>query len=125
MYLYGLIPIKSIWFVIGIGTIAFFSSFNSVTQISHLTHLSGMAIGYILLKKPIHLQSLWFAIVKKFLELKIQKEEKKTSFKYEIEKDLNSILDKINKEGFDSLTEEEEARLYKNSQSLSYGKKKD
>ena len=125
VYLYGLIPIKSIWFVIGIGTIAFFSSFNNVTQISHLTHLSGMAIGYILLKKPIHLQSLWFAIVKKFLEFKIQKEEKKTSFKYEIEKDLNSILDKINKEGFDSLTEEEEARLYKNSQSLSYGKKKD
>ena len=125
VYLYGIIPIKSIWFVIGIGTIAFFSSFNNVTQISHLTHLSGMAIGYILLKKPIHLQSLWFAIVKKFLEFKIQKEEKKTSFKYEIEKDLNSILDKINKEGFDSLTEEEEARLYKNSQSLSYGKKKD
>jgi len=125
VYLYGIIPIKSIWFVIGIGTIAFFSSFNNVTQISHLTHLSGMALGYILLKKPIHIQSLRFAIIKKFLEFKIQKEEKKTSFKNEIEKDLNSILDKINKEGFDSLTEEEEARLYKNSQSLSYGKKKD
>ena len=125
VYLYGLIPIKSIWFVIGIGTIAFFSSFNNVTQISHLTHLSGMALGYILLKKPIHIQSLRFAIIKKFLEFKIQKEEKKTSFKNEIEKDLNSILDKINKEGFDSLTEDEEARLYKNSQSLSYGKKKD
>ena len=80
---------------------------------------------FILLKKPIHIQSLWFAIVKKFLEFKIQKEEKKISFKYEIEKDLNSILDKINKEGFDSLTKDEEARLYKNSKSLSYGKKKD
>tara|TARA_S200000501_G_scaffold211762_1_gene198970 strand:- start:335 stop:1162 length:828 start_codon:yes stop_codon:yes gene_type:complete len=125
VYLYGIIPIKSIWFVIGIGTIAFFSSFNNVTQISHLTHLSGMALGYILLKKPIHIQSLRFAIIKKFLEFKIQKEEKKTSFKYEIEKDLNSILDKINKEGFDSLTKDEETRLYKNSQSLSYGKKKD
>ena len=125
VYLYGIIPIKSIWFVIGIGTIAFFSSFNNVTQISHLTHLSGMALGYILLKKPIHIQSLRFAIIKKFLEFKIQKEEKKTYFKYEIEKDLNSILDKINKEGFDSLTKDEETRLYKNSQSLSYGKKKD
>ena len=113
VYLYGIIPIKSIWFVIGIGTIAFFSSFNNITQISHLTHLSGMALGYILLKKPIHIQSLRFAIIKKFLEFKIQKEEKKISFKNEIEKDLNLILDKINKEGFDSLTEEEEARLYK------------
>ena len=125
VYLYGIIPIKSIWFVIGIGVIAFFSSFNNVTQISHLTHLSGMVIGYILLKKPIHFQSLWFAIVKKFLEFKIQNEEKKISQKYEMEKDLNSILDKINREGFDSLSKDEEDRLYKNSQSLSYDKKKD
>ena len=29
VYLYGIIPIKSIWFVIGIGVIAFFSSFNN------------------------------------------------------------------------------------------------
>ena len=125
VYLYGIIPIKSIWFVIGIGVIAFFSSFNNVTQVSHLTHLSGMVIGYILLKKPIHFQSLWFAIVKKFLEFKIQNEEKKISQKYEMEKDLNSILDKINREGFDSLSKDEEDRLYKNSQSLSYDKKKD
>ena len=125
VYLYGIIPIKSIWFVIGIGIIAFFSSFNNATQISHLTHLSGMVIGYILLKKPIHFQSIWFSIVKKFLEFKIQNEEKKISQKYEMEKDLNSILDKINREGFDSLSKDEEDRLYKNSQSLSYDKKKD
>ena len=51
VYLYGLIPIKSIWFVIGVGAIAFLSSFNEMSQISHLTHLSGMIIGYLLLKK--------------------------------------------------------------------------
>ena len=33
VYLYGIIPIKSIWFVIGIGVIAFFSSFNNFTNI--------------------------------------------------------------------------------------------
>ena len=42
VYLYGIIPIKSIWFVIGIGVIAFFSSFNNFTNISHLTHLFGI-----------------------------------------------------------------------------------
>ena len=35
IYLYGIIPIKSIWFVIGIGIIAFLSSFDDGSQISH------------------------------------------------------------------------------------------
>ena len=55
VYLYGIIPIKSIWFVIGIGVIAFFSSFNNFTNISHLTHLFGMIIGYLYLKRPVPL----------------------------------------------------------------------
>ena len=125
VYLYGIIPIKSIWFVIGIGVIAFFSSFNNFTNISHLTHLFGMIIGYIYLKRPVHFRTLWFSIFKKVLEYKIQKQEIKLSHSIETERDLNSILDKINREGFKSLTEEEEDRLYKNSKTLSKGKKKD
>ena len=42
-----------------------------------------------------------------------------------VEQDINQILDKINQEGFDSLTDEEQDRLYKGSQSLSRGRKKD
>jgi len=125
VYLYGIIPIKSIWFVIGIGVIAFFSSFNNVTNISHLTHLFGMIIGYLYLKRPVHFRSLWFSVFKKVLEYRIQNQEKEISHSVEIEKDLNSILDKINREGFKSLTQEEEERLYKNSKNLSKGKKKD
>ena len=125
VYLYGIIPIKSIWFVIGIGVIAFFSSFNNFTNISHLTHLFGMIIGYLYLKRPIHFRSLWFSVFKKVLEYRIQSQEKKISRSVEMERDLNSILDKINREGFKSLTQEEEQRLYKNSKNLSKGKKKD
>ena len=125
VYLYGIIPIKSIWFVIGIGVIAFFSSFNNFTNISHLTHLFGMIIGYLYLKRPVNLRSLWFSVFKKVLEYRIQNQEKKTSYSVEMERDLNSILDKINREGFKSLTQEEEERLYKNSKDLSKGKKKD
>ena len=125
VYLYGIIPIKSIWFVIGIGVIAFFSSFNNFTNISHLTHLFGMIIGYLYLKRPVHFRSLWFSIFKKVLEYRIQNQEKEISHSVEMERDLNSILDKINREGFKSLTQEEEERLYKNSKDLSKGKKKD
>jgi membrane associated rhomboid family serine protease len=125
VYLYGIIPIKSLWFVIGIGIIAFMSSFDNVSQISHLTHLSGMVIGYLMLKRPVRLHDLWFSIRKRTLEYKIQQEEKKTSHQQEIERNIDRILDKINREGFDSLTEEEHDRLYKGSQSLSRTKKKD
>ena len=125
VYLYGIIPIKSIWFVIGIGAIAFFSSFNNFTNISHLTHLFGMIIGYFYLKRPVHFRALWFSVFKKVLEYRIQNQEKKISHSIEMEKDLNSLLDKINKEGFSSLTQEEEERLYKNSKVLSKNKKKD
>ena len=125
VYLYGIIPIKSIWFVIGIGVIAFFSSFNNFTNISHLTHLFGMVIGYLYLKRPVHFKSLWFSVFKKVLEYRIQNREKKISHSIEMERDLNSILDKINREGFRSLTQEEEERLYKNSKTLSKDKKKD
>ena len=125
VYLYGIIPIKSLWFVIGIGIIAFMSSFDNVSQISHLTHLSGMVIGYLMLKRPVRLHDLWFSIRKRTLEYKIQQEEKKTSHQQEIERNIDRILDKINREGFDSLTEEEHDRLYKGSQSLSRTRKKD
>jgi membrane associated rhomboid family serine protease len=125
VYLYGIIPIKSLWFVIGIGVIAFMSSFDNVSQISHLTHLSGMMIGYLMLRRPVRFNDLWFTIRKRTLEYKIKHEEKKVTQHQEIERGIDRILDKINREGFDSLTEEEHDRLYKGSQSLSRTKKKD
>ena len=125
VYLYGIIPIKSLWFVIGIGVIAFMSSFDNISQISHLTHLSGMVIGYLMLKRPVRFNDLWFTIRKRTLEYKIKHEEKKVSQHQAIEREIDRILDKINREGFESLTEEEHDRLYKGSQSLSRTKKKD
>ena len=125
VYLYGIIPIKSLWFVMGIGLIAFMSSFNNVSQISHLTHLSGMVIGYFMLKKPVRWNDLWFAIRKKTMEYRVQQEEKKVSRQQAIERDIDFILDKINREGFESLSQEEQDRLYKGSRSLSHNKKKD
>ena len=125
IYLYGIIPIKSIWFVIGIGIIAFFSSFDDGSQISHLTHLSGMAIGYFMLKRSNRWKDLWFRIRKKTVEFQIQQEERKTSKRQRIERDLNQILDKIHRDGLENLTSEEQERLYDSSRALSRHKKKD
>ena len=125
IYLYGIIPIKSIWFVIGIGMIAFMSSFNNISQVSHITHLSGMLIGYLMLKRPVEWRSLWFSIRKSTLEYRVVQEEKKATHRQKIEQDIDIILDKINREGFDSLSQKEQDNLYKNSRSLSRYKKKD
>ena len=125
IYLYGIIPIKSIWFVIGIGMIAFMSSFNNISQVSHITHLSGMLIGYLMLKRPVEWRSLWFSIRKRTLEYRVVQEEKKATHRQKIEQDIDIILDKINREGFDSLSQKEQDSLYKNSRSLSRYKKKD
>lgn len=125
IYLYGIIPIKSIWFVIGIGMIAFMSSFNNISQVSHITHLSGMLIGYLMLKRPVEWSSLWFSIRKRTLEYRVVQEEKKATYRQKIEKDIDIILDKINREGFDSLSQKEQDSLYRGSRSLSRHKKKD
>ena len=125
IYLYGIIPIKSIWFVIGIGMIAFMSSFNNISQVSHITHLSGMLIGYLMLKRPVEWRSLWFSIRKRTLEYRVVQEEKKATHRQKIEQDIDIILDKINREGFDSLSQKEQDSLYKGSRSLSRYKKKD
>ena len=125
IYLYGIIPIKSIWFVIGIGMIAFMSSFNNISQVSHITHLSGMLIGYLMLKRPVEWRSLWFYIRKRTLEYRVVQEEKKATHRQKIEQDIDIILDKINREGFDSLSQKEQDSLYKGSRSLSRYKKKD
>ena len=125
VYLYGLIPIKSIWFVIAIGILAFFSSFQQMTQISHLTHISGMAIGYIFLKRRWRLKDIWFKIRKKTLEYRIQIEDVKQSKEKALEKDIDYILDKIQKVGFKGLSDQEQNNLYNASKTLSKYKKKD
>jgi len=125
VYLYGLIPIKSIWFVIAIGILAFLSSFQQMTQISHLTHISGMAIGYVFLKRRWRLNDIWFKIRKKTLEYRIQIEDVKQSKKKVLEKDINHILDKIQKVGFKGLSDQEQNKLYNASKTLSKFKKKD
>ena len=125
IYLYGIIPIRSMLFVIAVGFIAFVSSFDGTSRISHITHLSGMVIGYLILKRRWQFNDIWFSIRKKTLEYQIQREERKISHRQELENNIDKILDKINDQGFKSLSDKEEKQLYENSKSLSKHKKKD
>ena len=84
-----------------------------------------MAIAYILIKKPINLNEIVFRLRKRFLEYQVNQKEKRITKEFQVEKNINRILDKINKEGFDKLSDQEQEDLYKNSQFLSKRKTKD
>lgn len=119
VYLYFLIPLKVKYFVLFIGIIAFFSSFGSNDGISHLTHLSGMIIGLIYLKSKFELNSLKKIILKfrlKYIDILNQKNRQHQD---DLRFEVDSILDKINKKGYDNLSEKEKKFLYEASKKLS------
>ena len=50
--LFILFPMKMKYFVMIVGAISFYSSFNPNSGVSDIAHLSGLAIGYLYLKSP-------------------------------------------------------------------------
>ena len=119
VYLYGLFPLQVKYLVLGLGLIAFFASLStSTSNISHITHLSGMLIGitYIFLKykwKNIH---LWYIKMRiKTIQYQPNNNDDEIST---IKMQMDKILDKLNESGWDSLTPHEEEFLTKSSKRL-------
>mgnify|MGYP001483180211 FL=1 len=125
LYIWGIIPVKSLWLVIIMGTIAFFGLLGNADGISHVTHISGMVIGYFMLNKKWRWRELLFKIRKKTIEFQVQRHEEKVAKKIMLKKDIDLILDKIQKEGFSSLTSREKNKLYESSKNMSKQKEMD
>ena len=125
LYIWGLIPVKSIWIVMAMGGLAFFGMLGNSDGISHVTHISGMLIGYILLKKKWSWRDIWFSIRKKTIEFQVQRHEEKVIKNNMIQKDVDSLLEKIQKVGFSGLSDEEQSKLYEASKTISKGGQKD
>lgn len=123
VYLYFMIPVKVKWFVLFLGIVAFISSFNNHSNISHLTHLSGMVIGYIYLQYYRRWKDFRFAIYKRMKEFRISiKDKKDRSIKRQ--QKVDQLLDKINEQGYESLTEQEKTFLYKASKDIARNREK-
>ena len=119
VYLYGLFPLQVKYLVLGLGLIAFFASLStSTSNISHITHLSGMLIGitYIFLKYKWKYIYLWYIKMRiKTIQHKPKNNEDEIST---IKIQMDNILDKLNEDGWDSLTQHEEEFLTKSSKRL-------
>lgn len=111
IYFYFFIPIKAKYFVIFIGIFSFFSSLNpGYSYISHLTHLSGLLIGAIYLKR----YNILRLLLQKTKVRRVSKKnrgEKKYDTDETLREEVDRILDKINQEGYGSLTDAERQTL--------------
>ena len=125
LYIWGLIPVRSIWLVFIMGSIAFFGLLGRADGISHVTHISGMFIGYMLLKKKWQLADIIFAMRKKTVEFQVQRKEDRAIKKKYINRDIDIILEKIKEVGFSGLSNEEQSKLYEASKNLSKSEQRD
>jgi len=117
VYIYFLIPVKVKYFVSVIGLVALFSSFGQ-SNISHITHLSGMIIGFVSLRSNVRIDTIKNIVLLKKAEIEEKVQSKKQERLNELQIEVDKILDKINLEGYDKLTEEEKSFLYNASQKL-------
>ncbi len=84
-----------------------------------------MVIGYFMLNKKWRWREILFKIRKKTIEFQVQRHEEKVAKKIMLKKDVDLILDKIQKEGFSSLTSKEKNKLYDASKNMSKQKEMD
>ncbi len=139
IYIYFLIPVRAKYFVMIMGAITFFSSISpNTSNISHLTHLGGLIVGYVYLRKNM----LWKKIISYFPNIKftnpfkniIRKSKINTNSDYQqtagyntdetMREQVDIILDKINLNGYDSLSEQDKRTLFLASQYFAHKEKK-
>jgi membrane associated rhomboid family serine protease len=128
IYVYFLLPIKAKWFVVAYGALELFYGVAGTNDgVAHFAHLGGMLFGFFLI--------LFWNRGNRFFKFKMPTFKKKRTYKYTIssnyqyntrsmsdedynyqqkqkEERINRILDKISKNGYDSLTKEEKEFLF-------------
>ena len=136
IYLYFLFPIKAKWFVIGYAVLELILGFQGVDNVAHFAHLGGMLFGLLLIlywrKHPAGPDKNFRKLKDIFQSWKRKSQMKYTRYeevydkmprsdedynyqKAKKERDIDAILDKVAKNGYDSLTKEEKEFLFKNS----------
>ncbi len=122
VYLYFFIPVRVKYFVIFIGALAFFSSIGAGSSgVSHLTHLSGMLIGFGYLKSNVRLNALKSIVLQQKDGIRHRIIKKKRRRDDDLRLEVDRMLDRINEVGYDALSEKEKKFLYEASKKLAKG----
>lgn len=123
IYIYFAIPIKAKWFVIIYGLLELFSGFRGVDNVAHFAHLGGMIFGLILILYWRKDEFKWTSKfrIKRNKDFDYQSysrpksDEQFNQERADDQKKIDEILDKISKNGYESLTKEEKDFLFKQS----------
>lgn len=117
VYLYFMFPVKVKYLVVFLALMAFFASFKSGSSVSHLTHLSGMIIGWFYMRSTDQVShpGIGRQISLMVDEYKTRRELMELQVDNDLRKKVDTLLDKISRSGYASLTEEEQDVLYKAS----------
>lgn len=116
VYIYFVIPLKAKWLALIFGGIEVFSSFSRESGVAHLAHLGGMAIGYLYLKRDRFLPRRGLGAWKESREMAARRREEENLDK--VRREVDDLLDKINRVGMDGLTPAERKLLQKASKIL-------
>ena len=117
--IYFLFPVKVKYFVIFLGLMAFVSSLSySGSNISHLTHLSGMMIGFVYIKSKWTIKRFSLLLNSYLASIKYKKSIKKEKQLANIQANVDKLLDKVSEVGFDALSEDEKDKLFTYSKHL-------
>jgi len=116
VYLYGIFPIKVKFMVIGMGIIAFFASMTSTNStVSHITHIAGMVVGLIYLQSKINFKHLKLWLINRKIHSLNVKITKREDMNLQLKEEVDKILEKLNTDGWEGLTEDEQKALHKAS----------
>ena len=105
VFIYGIFPVQIKYMMIFLALTALFASLTQVNStISHLTHLSGMLIGFLYLK--------WKNLFKIIPKIKIHDTTSHIIEKKKNKDEIDIILDKLKISGWDGLSDTEKTQLF-------------
>lgn len=119
LLLYGLLPVKAKYVVLGFGIVALLAPLSTnQSNISHITHLSGMIIGFIIIRFNLSWDRVRVWYFRLRLKNIIQKSADSNEKTAQMKQRVDEILDKLNDSGWESLTDQEEKYLTQASKEL-------
>lgn len=123
IYVYFFFPVKAKYLVAFFAVVEFFASLNHTPDgIGHFAHLGGMLIGYLYLKFDWRIESFFRKFQQIGADRRTRARQRKEERKRELMAEVDRILDKINRQGMESLTKEEKKKLEQASHLLSENK---
>ncbi len=136
VYIYFLMPVKVKYLMLFMGIVTFMSVGNS-DGVAHITHLGGLVVGWIYLKRGGRYRNLtmnlplerWWHSLRNLFRIRIVNERKKrpahresgwhTTGGADERSEMDQLLDKITQVGYENLSDAEKRRLLELSGKLS------